>query len=182
MQRETPQGVSRCAFSGSAWPDRRTYRRPSAAPRSRSGRTCGCWPHSRSAGAALLFFRHFQMAVEKFAPFFFVPAGVDAGEERTDGVGVCIPAPAGVVGSGCLVVFQVGHELTADLQVLREQVAELSGRARVIFGGSFAQQRQKGMQFCARCAIMNAIIQQEGSLCESLSKLALPHWHTPPGG
>ena len=51
------------------------------------------------------FFRHLQMAVEKFAPFFFVPAGVDTGEERTDGVGVCIPAPAGVVGFGCLVVF-----------------------------------------------------------------------------
>ena len=128
------------------------------------------------------FFRHFQMAVEKFAPFFFVPAGVDAGEERTDGVGVGVPAPAGVIGFGGLVVFQVGHELAADLRVLREQVAELSGRARVIFGGSFAQQRQKGMQFCARCAIINAIIQQEGSLCESLSKLALPHWRTRPDG
>ena len=128
------------------------------------------------------FFRHFQMAVEKFAPCFLIPAGVDTGEECADGAGVGISAPMRVASLGCLVVFQVGHELAADLRVLREQVAELSGRARVIFGGSFAQQRQKGMQFCARCAIINAIIQQEGSLCESLSKSALPHWHTPPGG
>ncbi len=182
MQRETPQGVSRCAFSGSAWPDRRTYRRPSAAPRSRSGRTCGCRRIVALQAQRRFFFRHLQMAAGEFASFFLIPAGVDAGEERTDGVGVCIPAPAGVVGFGCLVVFQVGHELTADLQVLREQVAELSGRARVIFGGSFAQQRQKGMQFCARCAIINALIQQEGSLCESLSKSALPHWRTRPDG
>ena len=68
------------------------------------------------------------MAVEKFAPFFFVPAGVDAGKKRADGVGVCVPAPAGVVGFGGLAVFQVGHERTADLQMLREQVAGLSGR------------------------------------------------------
>jgi hypothetical protein len=66
------------------------------------------------------------MAVEKFAPFFFVPAGVDAGKKCADGVGVCVPAPAGVVGLGGLAVFQVGHERTADLQMLREQVAELS--------------------------------------------------------
>ena len=70
------------------------------------------------------------MAVEKLAPFFFVPAGIDAGKKRADGVGVCVPAPAGVVGLGGLAVFQVGHERTADLQMLREQVAELSGRAR----------------------------------------------------
>ena len=68
-------------------------------------------------------------------------------------------ASAGVVGFGGLAVFQVGHERTADLQMLREQVAELPGRAHVIFGGSFAQQRQKGMQFCARCAIIDAIMQ-----------------------
>ena len=99
------------------------------------------------------------MAVEKLAPFFFVPAGIDAGKKRADGVGVCVPAPAGVVGLGDLAVFQVGHERTADLQMLREQVAGLSGRARGIFGASFAQQRQKGMQFCARCAIIDAIMQ-----------------------
>ena len=78
--------------------------------------------------------------------------------------------------------FQAGHELAADFRVLREQVTEMSGRARVIFGGSFAQQRQKGMQFCAGCAIINAVIQQEGSLCELLSKSELPHWRTRPGG
>mgnify|MGYP000977667523 CR=1 FL=1 len=60
---------------------------------------------------------------------------------------------------GGLAVFQVSHERTADLQMLREQVAGLSGRARGIFGASFAQQRQKGMQFCARCAIIDAIMQ-----------------------
>lgn len=70
------------------------------------------------------------MAVEKLAPFFFVPAGVDTGKKRADGVGVCVPAPAGVVGFGGLAVFQVSHERTADLQMLREQVAGLSGRAR----------------------------------------------------
>lgn len=43
--------------------------------------------------------------------------------------------------------FQAGHELAADFRVLREQVTEMSGRARVIFGGSFAQQRQKGCNF-----------------------------------
>ena len=161
MQRETPQGVSLLCIrhSGSAWPDRRTYRRPCAAPRSRSGRTCGCRPHSRPAGAAWPLSRHLQMAVEKFAPFFFLPAGVDAGKKRADGVGVCVPAPSGAVGLGGLAVFQVGHERTADLQMLREQVAGLSGRARGIFGASFAQQRQKGMQFCARCAIIDAIMQ-----------------------
>lgn len=93
------------------------------------------------------FFRHFQMAVEKFAPFFFVPAGVDAGEERTDGVGVCIPAPAGVVGFGGLVVFQIGHELTADFRVLREQVAELSGRARVFLAVLLRSKGKKGCNF-----------------------------------
>ena len=61
--------------------------------------------------------------------------------------------------SSALAVFQVSHERTADLQMLREQVAELSGRARGILGASFAQQRQKGMQFCARCAIIDAIMQ-----------------------
>ena len=99
------------------------------------------------------------MAVEKLAPFFFVPAGVDAGKKRADGVGVCVPAPTGVVGLGGLAVFQVSHERTADLKMLREQVAGQSGRARGIFGASFAQQRQKGMQFCARCAIIDAIMQ-----------------------
>ena len=68
-------------------------------------------------------------------------------------------ALTGVVGLGGLAVFQVSHERTADLQMLREQVAGLSGRARGIFGASFAQQRQKGMQFCARCAIIDAIMQ-----------------------
>lgn len=52
------------------------------------------------------FFRHFQMAVEKFAPFFFVPAGVDAGEERTDGVGVGISAPMRVARLGDLGFFR----------------------------------------------------------------------------
>ena len=70
LQRETPQGVSRCAFSGSAWPDRRTYRRPSAAPRSRSGRTCGCRPHSRSAGAASLLFPSFPDGCRKIRAIF----------------------------------------------------------------------------------------------------------------
>ena len=50
-------------------------------------------------------------------------------------------------------------KLAADFRVLREQVTEMSGRARVIFGGSFAKKRQKGMQFCARCAIIDAIMQ-----------------------
>lgn len=53
------------------------------------------------------FFRHLQMAVEKFAPFFFVPAGVDTGEERTDGVGVCISAPMRVASLGCLGFFRL---------------------------------------------------------------------------
>lgn len=87
------------------------------------------------------------MAVEKLAPFFFVPAGVDAGKKRADGVGVCVPAPAGVVGFGGLAVFQVGHERTADLQMLREQVAELSGRARVFLAVLLRSKDKKGCNF-----------------------------------
>lgn len=87
------------------------------------------------------------MAVEKLAPFFFVPAGVDAGKKRADGVGVCVPAPAGVVGFGGLAVFQVGHERTADLQMLRELVAELSGRARGFLAHLLRSKDKKGCIF-----------------------------------
>ena len=180
MQRETPFGVSRCAFRGCAWPDRRTYRRPSAAARSRSGRTCGCRHIVALQAQRRFFFHHLQMAAEEFAPFFLIPEDVDAGVECADGAGVGISAPMRAA-SLAVSVFQAGHELAADFRVLREQVTEMSSRARVIFGGSFAQQRQKGMQFCAGCAIINAVIQQEGSLCESLSKSELPHWRTRPG-
>ena len=87
------------------------------------------------------------MAVEKLAPFFFVPAGVDADKKRADGVGVCVPVPAGVVGLGGLAVFQVGHDCTADLQMLREQVAEMSGRARRSLAHLLRSKDKKGCNF-----------------------------------
>lgn len=127
------------------------------------------------------FFRHLQMAAEEFVSFFSFWQTLAPARNA-------LMAPALAYQRRCaspalvVSVFQAGHELAADFRVLREQVTEMSGRARVIFGGSFAQQRQKGMQFCAGCAIINAVIQQEGSLCESLSKSELPHWRTRPGG
>lgn len=53
------------------------------------------------------FFRHFQMAVEKFAPFFFVPADVDAGVECADGAGVGISAPMRAASLGGLGFFRL---------------------------------------------------------------------------
>lgn len=52
------------------------------------------------------FFRHLQMAAEEFAPFFLIPADVDAGEECADGAGVGISAPIRVASLGGLVIFR----------------------------------------------------------------------------